>query len=161
MILPSDTETLVFGEEALAGEEPAPRLRLLRCHLERRPSAISRVEVEFSGPGANQRMLGRREGTACPNGDLRLASLATLDAISNATGGKLQLELIGAKPLRAFDSNIIVVAALAHYEGTTTKVIGAAIVDHDVLYATSRATLAAVNRLAVPLLDSLGTTVQV
>ena len=127
------------------------RIRLLECRLERRPSAISRVIVEFSAPGDDApNIVCQREGTACPAGDLRLASLATLDAVSRATAGALQVELIGAKPLRAFDENLVVVAAIARFEGRATKIIGAAIVETDLLLATSRATLAAVNRLASP-----------
>jgi len=156
MTLPSqsDSSALTEGAHALSNE-PSVRVRLVNCRLERRPSAISRVVVELSGPGPDQLIVGQREGTACPAGDLRLASLATLDAVSKATGGAIHIELIGAKPLRAFDSNLVVVAAMAHLDGKTTRILGAAIVEDDLLLATSRATLAAVNRLASPLLVGL------
>ena len=153
MILPTTSETLLPGAAAIApGAELSPRLRLLDCRLERRPSAVSRVIVEISMPSGTEPITCQREGSACPAGDLRLASLATLDAVSKATGGALQLELIGAKPMRAFDTNLVVVAALARREGGVTKIIGAAIAEEDLLLATSRATLAAVNRLVSPLL---------
>ena len=153
MILPSqsDASALADGAHALSNE-PTVRVRLVKCRLERRPTAISRVIVELSGPGPDQTIICQREGTACPAGDLRLASLATLDAVSQATGGAIRVDLIGTKPLRAFDTNLIVVAGVAHVDGKATKVLGAAIVDDDLLLATSRATLAAVNRLASPLL---------
>jgi hypothetical protein len=156
MIHPSaaDSSTHEEGPNAL-GSERAVRLRLLQCRLERRPSAVSRVTVEFSAPDNAPNIVCQREGTACPAGDLRLASLATLDAVSHATAGALQVELIGAKPIRAFDENLVVVAAVARYEGRATKIIGAAIVESDLLLATSRATLAAVNRLALPHLNGL------
>ncbi|HYW33463.1 MAG TPA: hypothetical protein VE869_18315 [Gemmatimonas sp.] len=138
----------------ILGELPGPRMRLLSCRIERRPSAVSRVTVEFgaAGTASDDPISCQREGSACPVGDLRLASLATLDAVTRATSGALKIELIGAKPIRAFDTNVVVVAAYVHHAGEVTKVIGAAVADHDLLLATSRATLAAVNRLASPLL---------
>ena len=153
MILPthSDLSALTEGAHALSNE-PTVRVRLVNCRLERRPTAISRVVVELSGPGPGESFTCQREGTACPAGDLRLASLATLDAVSHATGGAIQVELIGTKPIRAFDTNLVVVAAIARVDGKATKILGAAIVEDDLLLATSRATLAAVNRLASPLL---------
>jgi hypothetical protein len=158
MILPQSSGELPLSslpDSSSVGAEPSVRIRLLECRLERRPSAISRVIVEFSGPGADERFSCLREDTASPAGDLRLASLATLDAVMRATRGALRLELIGAKPIRAFDTNIVVVAALAHHEGGVTRIIGSAIAEDDLLLATSRATLAAVNRLASPLLARL------
>lgn len=154
MLLPTTSEALSHSSGANS-IEPSVRIRLVSCRLERRPSAISRVVVEFSGPGTDEVISCQRQDTACPAGDLRLAALATLDAVSQATRGALQIELIGAKPMRAFDTNLVVVAALAHHEGGTTKIIGAAIADEDLLLTTARATLAAVNRLASPLLARL------
>lgn len=152
MILPPTSEgTGSSASGKLDEPESMGRLRLLACRLERRPSAVSRVIVEFGGL-QGEAITAQREGSACPAGDLRLASLATLDAVSRATGGALHLELIGAKPIRAFDTNVVVVAALARRDGVVTKIIGSAIADDDILLATSRATLAAVNRLASPLL---------
>ncbi|MES2524913.1 MAG: hypothetical protein V4617_19605 [Gemmatimonadota bacterium] len=155
MVLSTTPASTALGEgQDSLGELPGPRMRLLSCRIERRPAAVSRVVVEFGEPGASpeDRISCQREGTACPVGDLRLASLATLDAVTRATSGALKIELIGAKPIRAFDTNLVVVAAFAHHAGGVTKVIGAAVADQDLLLATSRATLAAVNRLAAPLL---------
>ena len=153
MILPShsDSSPLADGSHALSNE-PTVRVRLVNCRLERRPTAISRVVVELSGPGADDTIICQREGTACPAGDLRLVSLATLDAVTKATGGAIHVALIGTKPIRAFDTSLIVVAGVAHVDGKATRILGAAIVEDDLLLATSRATLAAVNRLASPLL---------
>lgn len=154
MHLPISSDTISFGSSANS-IEPSVRIRLLSCKLERRPAAVSQVVVQFSGPGTDDVITCERQDTACPAGDLRLAALATLDAVSKATRGALHLELIGAKPMKAFDTNLVVVAAIAHHEGGVTKIIGAAIADDDLLLTTSRATLAAVNRLASPLLARL------
>jgi len=131
----------------------AQRLRLLSCRLERGPIATSRVSVEFEGPAEAQRIVSRQEGSACPGGDLRLAALATLHAITQATGGALTFELIGVKPVRAFDTTVMMVAVFAQHEGAMTRIVGAAIVEDDQLVATVRAALHAANRLASPLLE--------
>jgi hypothetical protein len=133
----------------------AQRLRLLSCRLERGPVATSRVSVEFAGPADEQRILCRQEGSACPGGDLRLAALATLHAISQATGGAITFELIGVKPVRAFDTTVMMVAAFAQHDGDVTRIVGAAIVDDDQLVATARAALHAANRLSSPLIEQL------
>lgn len=131
------------------------RLRLVSCRLERGPVATSRVSVEFEGPAEAQRIVCQQEGSACPGGDLRLAALATLHAITQATGGALTFELIGVKPVRAFDTTVMMLAVFARLGGTVTRIVGAAIVEDDQLVATARAALHASNRLSSPLLDQL------
>lgn len=133
----------------------AQRLRLLSCRLERGPVATSRVSVEFEGPAEAQRIVCRQEGSTCPGGDLRLAALATLQAITQATGGALTFELIGVKPVRAFDTTVMMVAVFAQHGGDVTRIVGAAIVEDDQLVATARAVLHAANRLSSPLLEQL------
>jgi hypothetical protein len=133
----------------------ANRLRLLSCRLERGPVATSRVSVEFEGPADSQRIVSRQEGSACPGGDLRLAALATLHAITQATGGALTFELIGVKPVRAFDTTVMMVAVFAQHGGDVTRIVGAAIVEDDQLVATARAALHAANRLSSPLFEPL------
>jgi hypothetical protein len=134
---------------------PAVRLRLVACKVEHARGAMSRAIAEFEGRVDGERIEGRKEGSTCPGGDLRLAALATMDAIQQATSSALRLELIGVKPIRAFDTNIVVVAAIAHHGGSTIRVVGAAIADEDPLVGTARATLHAVNRLASPLLTRI------
>jgi len=154
----------MFLPELLAGSlmttrmnpsDAAHRLRLVSCRLERGPVATSRVSVEFEGPAESQRILCRQEGSACPGGDLRLAALATLHAITQATGGALTFELIGVKPVRAFDTTVMMVAVFAQHGGDVTRIVGAAIVEDDQLVATARAALHAANRLSSSLIDQL------
>jgi len=128
------------------------RLRLVSCRVEHDRGAVTRALVECEGPATGQRTVGLQEGTTCPGGDLRLAALATLDAIAQATGGALRVDLIGVKAMRAFDSTVVVVAALAHHDGRSTRILGAALAEDDTLTGTARATLHAVNRIASPLL---------
>jgi hypothetical protein len=131
-----------------------PRLRLLHCRLERGPSAMSRVSVSLAGPDDAPPVVCRQEGTACPGGDLRLAALATLAALAQVAGGTCAFELIGVKPVRAFDATVIMVAAFATRDGVVTRIVGAAVVDGDPLIATARAACHAANRLAMPLVEA-------
>jgi hypothetical protein len=135
--------------------DSAVRLRLVGCRVEHGREAMTDAFVECDGPLPGQRTTGRQKGTTCPGGDLRLAALATLDAVTQATCGALRLELLGVKPMRAFDTTLVVVAVIAHHEGKTTRIVGAALADDDLLVGTARAALHAVNRLASPLLARL------
>jgi len=153
MMLP---DVVPFGayEAGLSMPAAHPRLRLSACRLDREAGARSRVTVEFRAEADERPLVCRREGPTCVGGDLRLAALATLDAVSESAGGAMRFELVGVKPLRAFDTNLIVVGILAHRDGTVTRVVGTAIADDDVLAGVARATLHAVNRLVAPLLTA-------
>lgn len=130
----------------------AVRLRLVGCRVEHGRGAVTRAVVECDGPIAGQRTVGRQEGSTCPGGDLRLSALATLDAVTQATGRALVLELIGVKLLRAFDTNVVVVAVRASHQGQISRIVGSALADDDPLTSTARATMHAINRIASPLL---------
>ncbi len=151
MFLP---QTIAAGLEETAFDTApvSSRLQLLSCRIERAPIATSRVTVECAAPGVVQHIRCVHQGSACPGGDLRLAALATMDAVMQATGSELKLELIGVKAFRAFDTNVVVVAALASHNGVTTRIAGTALADEDLLLGAAQATLHAVNRLAEPLL---------
>ena len=136
----------------------AARLRLDACQLELLAGARSRVRVSFVGAaevvgpdhGAEREFTATHEGSTCPGGDLRLAALATFDALAQATGQALVFELIGVKPVRAFDATVVMVAAVVRVGGAGTKVIGAAVDEGDAITTAARAALQAVNRLVAP-----------
>ena len=132
--------------------ETARRLRLLGCKIERGALSTSRVSVEFDGPAPGQQIVCHQDGFANSGGDLRLAAMATLSALTEATGGVLAFVLIGVKPVRAFDATVIMVGISVQRGGETTRLVGAAIADDDQLVATARAVLHATNRFATPLL---------
>lgn len=139
----------------LEREQDRARVRLVRCQLERRPAARSRVSVEVEGPWFGGSVVCEQEGTTCPGGDLRLAALATLDALTKAAQGALRFELVGVKPTRAFDTNVMLVAVVVRQGDTVSKVLGAALDEDNQVLATVRATLHAVNRLVTPILGPL------
>lgn len=146
---PSDSDpTLTIAVDAA-------RLRLEACVLEQFAGARSRVTARFvGGELAGERpgivVSATQEGTSCPGGDLRLAALATFDALTQATQGAATFDLIGVKPVRAFDATVLMVAALVRIDGESTRVIGAAVDEGDAVMATARAALHGVNRLVAP-----------
>ena len=143
--------TMMSAFDAASRQASSPvRLRLVSCRLERAAGATSRVTAEFAEPATGEPLICRQEGVTCVGGDLRLAALATLDALTHCIDGALRFELIGVKPMRAFDTNLMVVALLAHQNGTVTRVVGTAIAENDQLDGVARATLHAVNRLVAP-----------
>ena len=134
--------------------ESARRLRIVACRTERVTGGNSAVTVEFSVPGSEDTFASRAMGTASPSGDLRLAAVATVSAVTRATNGGFTAEVIGAKSLRAFDATIVVVALLADVEGATRHLVGASVVQDDLGSSVALATLHAVNRLVAPLLTT-------
>ncbi len=146
-----------LARDPLQSTQPdvAPRLRLITVQVEHGRGAMSQATVECEGPMEGQRTIGIQKGSTSPGGDLRLAALATLDAVMQATCGALRLEFIGVKSVRAFDTNLIVVAVIAHFEGKAIRVVGSAIAADDEPMTTARATMHALNRLATPLLSRL------
>lgn len=151
-MLRPDVLTSIVAPSGLADSGLDARLRLRLCQLRRLPVATSRVLLEFDGPGAGQQILCQRDGSACEGGDLRLAALATIDALREATGGELRLELLGVKSVRAFDTSVMMVAVQTAADDGTVRLVGAALVEDDILVAVVRATLHAANRVAAPLL---------
>ncbi|MEP6765509.1 MAG: hypothetical protein ABJB66_14435 [Gemmatimonadaceae bacterium] len=137
--------------------EGLPRLRFVSCRMERAAAAMTRVSVELDGPLQGQRISSRAEGTTCVGGDMRLAAQAMLDGLSKATKGAVRFELIGVKPIRAFDTNVVVAAVMAYGDGMTRRLVGTAIVDEDAITGAALAALNATNRVVAPLLvaDSL------
>lgn len=156
MMLPELSSSAADGE-AIEPQSERSRLRLVRCQIERRSAGRSRVSVEFEGPWFTAPLVCEREGATCPGGDLRLAALATLDALTTATQGALHFDLVGVKSTRAFDTSVMLVAVLVHCAGESTKVLGVAVEEDNEVLATVRATLHAVNRLVTPILGPLPT----
>lgn len=138
------------GDSNICTIDASVRLRLAGCHLEHGKGGRSRVVVEFEGPGIGQLVSGVQSGMTSVDGDLRLAAQATLDAVTRATNGELQLELMGVKLVRAFDTTVIVVAVFTPGGSQTGSMVGAAIADADCPTATVKATLHAINRFVAP-----------
>lgn len=133
-------------------QDGLPRLRFVACRMERAAAATTRVTVELHGPEQGQRINRQAEGSTCVGGDLRLAAQAMLDGLMEATKGVVKFDLIGVKPFRAFDTNIVVAAVMAHSDGMSRRLVGTAIVDEDAVTGAALAALNATNRMVSPLL---------
>ncbi len=59
---------------------------------------------------------GTSEGLSSPTGELRCAAQAAVHALEDAVAGKVGLELLGVKSVRAFDSTVVIVSLACHQE---------------------------------------------
>jgi hypothetical protein len=141
-------------------QDGLPRLRFVACRMERAAAAMTRVTVELDGPVMGQRINTKAEGSTCVGGDMRLAAQAMLDALMHATKGVLRFELVGVKPIRAFDTNVVVAAVMVHGDGMSRRLVGTAIVDEDAITGAALAALNATNRVVSPLLLQEATALQ-
>jgi hypothetical protein len=137
-------------DAASAQKNTVRRLRLVSCRVEHFRGALTRATVVCSRGTHTPPVIGSQDGPTCPGGDLRLAAMATLQAVQSGTtggpDGDVARELIGVKQLRAFDVSLVIVAVLAHSGGDARRLVGTAVIDDDVAVATAKATLQALNR---------------
>lgn len=99
-----------------------------------------RVELEWGG----RTYVGESEGEAGATMELRLAGLATLRALEQVLEGRVSFGLVGIKPMRAFDADVVVV--LVRTEGARA-LVGAALASGDPHRAVALSVLNATNRL--------------
>jgi hypothetical protein len=124
-----------------------PRLRLESVRFERTPSGHCSATVELKTEDGS-RLLGMAEGSASALGELRLTADAALRAIRAFLPSTIRLEILGVKPLRVFDANIVIVAVDISGEGRPPgKLLGSDLADTDPIRATAKAVLNATNRL--------------
>lgn len=103
------------------------------------------VELEWQG-GA--RFQGRAEGTHTMQGGLRAGALATLRAAEIAADGRLKLEFVGVKAVRAFDAWVTIAAVRARSENTSYHLLGSyADLDDPTPRSAALALLDATNRV--------------
>ncbi len=93
-------------------DERRTRLRFEEFLLERFPDGRCRSEVRLAWKGA-RRFIGEARGTQTMEGEIRASAEAALVAVAQATGGRLDLKLRGAKAFRAFDAWMVVVSVNA------------------------------------------------
>jgi hypothetical protein len=129
-------------------EEPRfSRLKLESVRFERTPSGKCSAVVELRCEDGSK-LLGMADGHASALGELRLTAEATLRALKAFLPSAIRLEVLGVKPLRVFDANIIIVAVGTSGEGRVPgKLLGTDSADIDPIRATAKAVLNATNRL--------------
>jgi hypothetical protein len=123
------------------------RLRFDDLELERFPNGRCRAWVQTEWT-RGQLFHGEAKGTQTLEGEVRTAATAALAAVTGATGGRLTLELRGAKAVRAFDTWIVVVSVKAKSEEESHRLMGAfPCSDGDTAHGAVMAVLDATNRI--------------
>lgn len=123
--------------------EPRRRVRFVSAKVEtsRVGRAMARVELEWAG----EVHVGELEGETGHAPELRLTSLATLSALDQVLEGRVRFHLVGIKPLRAFDADVVVALLKSDVDGRS--LIGAALAADDPNRAACVAVLNATNRI--------------
>jgi hypothetical protein len=123
--------------------EPRRRVRFVSAIVDssRVGRAQARVQLEWAG----QTHVGELEGETGPAPEQRLTSLATLAALDQVLEGRVRFQLVGIKPLRAFDADVVVALLKSDVDGRS--LIGAALAADDPNRAASVAVLNATNRI--------------
>jgi len=89
---------------------------------------------------------GSAEGIGSQTGELRCAAEATVQALEQAVDGKVKLELLGVKAVRAFDAVVLIVSLSCH-NGTAQRVVGSYLSEDELPRGAALAVLNATNRL--------------
>lgn len=122
---------------------PERRVRFVAADAERQPGSRVRVSVEVSFEGRSHR--AEAEGIGTETIEIRLASLATLEAIREVTETP-PFRFVGVKLMHAFDADVILVA-LRDPDVEGTRYIGAVPVRTTHVVAAAAAVMDATNRI--------------
>jgi hypothetical protein len=125
-----------------SGTPAERRVRFVAAHAEREPGSRVRVSVEVDFEGRNQ--TAEAEGVGTETIEIRLAALATLEAMQQVTGTP-PFRLVGVKRMHAFDADVILVA-LRDPDQEGTRYIGAVPVRTTHVAAAAAAVMDATNR---------------
>ena len=103
------------------------------------------VSLEWCG----QVHTGSSEGLETLQGKIRSAAEATLEAVSEAAGHSMKLEVIGVKAVRAFDGWVVITSLHAEASGRSYRLLGSASceADEELLRAAVISVLDAGNRV--------------
>ena len=139
-LTPAEVEVHVSHVHA---PEPRRRVRFVSIQLEqpRIGRVIARVELEWAG----RTHLGEYEGESGFALELRAAAAATLVALEEVMGGRVKFQLVGIKPFRAFDADVVVALLRSDVDGKS--LIGAALAADAPFRAAAVAVLNATNRV--------------
>jgi hypothetical protein len=129
-----------------APERPAAvqeRVRIVEAKAEHEPGSQVRTSVELSF--GDRSYVATSEGIGTETMEIRLAALATLEALIEVTGAQPFL-LVGIKLMHAFDADVILVA-LRDPAAEGSRYIGAVAVRTTHVAAAAAAVLDATNRV--------------
>lgn len=122
------------------------RLRFLEFEFATEPDGRCRASVVLEGdPG--DRYEGAADGLGTRAAELRCAAQAATTALEQAVEGKLKLDLLGVKAVRAFDSTVVIVSLACHGESVATRLVGSCLTDGEEHRCAALAVLNATNRV--------------
>jgi hypothetical protein len=121
------------------------RLRFADFTFTRTPSGQCSAEVSLEWESSL--FVGRAIGQSSPLGDFRVCAEAAMRALEDFTRDGMRFDLLGVKHVRAFDSNLIVVAVIAKQEESTQRLVGCYLAETDTLRGAAMAVLNATNRV--------------
>lgn len=120
------------------------RLRIVSVEPTRDRGSRAQIVVRLEGPDGIHE--GRREGVGGELVELRLAAVATLDAVHAAVERTDWIQFVGIKTVRAFDREIVLVSVRSEDE-PSRHLVGAVPREENRLRTAAAATLDAVNRV--------------
>lgn len=121
-----------------------PRRRVRFVQVERaddRGLVVVTVHLEWN----DVIFTGSATGERGPALELKTAAQAAVAALEQLSKQKLDLRIIGVKPIHAFDSDLMV-ASLLRVDGVHQRLVGAVVVNDNPLDAAALAVLSALNR---------------
>ena len=121
------------------------RLKFSEFDFDTLPDGRCRARVELQ-MGEQTPFEGTSEGLCSPTGELRCAAQAAVQALEHAVDGKVDLELLGVKSVRAFDSTVIIVS-LACHEQESRRMVGSCLSEGHHPRGAALAVLNATNRM--------------
>lgn len=134
-------------------EAERSRLRFERFDSDTYPDGRVRVEVELEWKGGTP-FRARAEGIGTLEGKTRAAAEASLEAAEAATEGRLSLELMGVKAVRAFDGWVVIVSVRGQSAHGSYSLIGStACPDGRTTRGAAVAVLDAINRILEKYMD--------
>ena len=122
------------------------RLRFADFRFSRTPAGQCTAEVHLEWIDG-ERYVGRSTGQSSELADLRIVGEATLRALEEFSGGSLHFDIFGVKLIRAFDSNLIIVAVTVKGGDGPRRLLGCQLAERDSHNAAVIAVLNATNRL--------------
>lgn len=143
------TDTILTPPPQSPTPAHAARLRFVHFAVTRTQAGIFTADVAFESPDG-RRHEARASGQSTPVMDYRIVGEAALKALQLAVGTDVQLELQGVKPVRAFDSHVVIVSVVARMTGDDRphRLVGCHLSEEDdPMRSTVVAVLGATNRL--------------
>jgi hypothetical protein len=131
------------------------RVRFAAFEFHRLPSGSCRARVVLEWQ-PQQPFVGEAEGVASPAGMLRVAAQAAVTALESAIAGRVKIELLGVKALRAFDTNVVIVSLTAHGDGPSRRIVGSCLAEAALERGAAMAVLNATNRMLGNVLARIG-----